>query len=141
MAGSYSKAVDIGDGITMTTNAIYANYIISYDTAGDYEWSTTTTGDLGPASLAPTPAGVLVCAGYLDALSIGGQQVPASTTNLAGICAELVGGIAPWVLTTTGGGDHTCTAIGSSGGRAYVQIAAVDNASDATTQTTFDSIS
>ena len=140
MAGSYSKAVDLGDGITMTTSAVYANYIISYDAAGDYEWSTSTTGDLGPASLAPTPAGVLVCAGYLDALSIGGQAVPPSTTNESGICAELIGGVAPWVLATTGGGNHTCTAIGSSGGRAYVQIEAVNDTTDDHTQTTFDSI-
>jgi hypothetical protein len=140
VSGSYANSVDLGDGVTMTTTSPDSNYVMAYDDAGTYQWSAGTSDDIGVATLAPTPAGVLVGASYVDALTIGGLQVPAIVDGEGAIFAELVAGHAAWVLATTGGGDHVGSVVGSTGGRSYVQIEAADNAA-AGASTTIDSVS
>jgi hypothetical protein len=139
VSGSYAKSVDLGDNVMLSTTASDANYVMAYDDAGTYQWSVSTNDTIGVATLAATPAGVLVGAEYVDALTIGGLQVPADDSGEASLCAELVNGAAAWVLTSTGAGNHIGAAVGSTGGRSYVQVEVDDNGAGAT-QTTIDSV-
>jgi hypothetical protein len=140
-SGSYSKSVDLGDGVMLSApaSASNANYILAYDDAGTYQWNVSTTDNIGVATLWPTPAGVLVGGEYVSALTIGGIQVPEDMNGESALCAELVNGAAAWALASTGNGNHLCTAIGSSGGRSYVQVEVDDNGAG-NIATTLDSV-